>query len=208
MATQDVLLNRLEAAKDQAMKFVDLLPVGVDIGVISFSGDAIVLLEPDNNKQKVKMAINSIEFGEVQGTNVYNALISANKILGLTRKKSVLIISDGQLNVADAPQIIKYIKRNNLIVNTVAIGTKEGGVSPFNTISKVDVDFLKALSYNSQGEFFSVEDGEELEESVKDLVNETYKRIEIDLTFYLLILAILIFTVLWVLYNLRLKVVP
>lgn len=208
MATEDVSPNRLEVAKTEAKKFVDLLPVGVEVGVISFSGDALVLLEPDNNKPKIKMAIDSIEFGEVQGTNVYNALISANKVLGVTRKKSVLLMSDGQLNVADAPQVIRYIGRNNLIVNTIAIGTEEGGVSLFNTVSKIDVDFLKSLAYNSNGEFFMTQNENDLGSHIESLVSETNKEIEIDVTFYFLISAILIFSIMWVLYNLRWKVLP
>ena len=208
MATADVVPNRLEVAKAEAQQFVDSLPVGVDVGVVAFSGDSLVLLEPNNNKVKVKMAIDSIEFGEVQGTNIYNALISANKILGIGRKKSVLLVSDGQLNVADAPQIIRFIERNNLIVNTVAIGTEEGGATEFNTISTVEVDFLKSLAYNSDGEFFHAESGEDFRGFVEELVSETNKEIEIDLTFYLLVVAIIIFSLLWVFYNLRLKVIP
>ena len=208
MATADVSPNRLEVAKAEAKQFVDMLPVGVDIGVIAFSGDSLVLSELDNNKVKVKMAIDSIDFGKVQGTNIYNALISSNKILGIGRKKAILLVSDGQLNVADAPQIIRFIERNNLIVNTVAIGTEEGGETPFNTISTVEVDFLKSLAYNSDGEFFMVESGDDFRNSMNELVGETNKEIEIDLTFYLLMAAIVIFSLLWVFYNLRLKIIP
>jgi Ca-activated chloride channel family protein len=208
MGTTDVLPNRLIVAREEAKNFVDILPVGVEVGVIGFSGDAVVLQTPDSSKIKAKMALDEIEFGEVQGTNIYNALLSANKIFGVTQMKSIILISDGQLNVGDTPQILSYISRNNLIVNTVAIGTGEGGLTEFNMVSKVDEDFLKSLAFNSGGEFFRVEDEGDLESSFEKLVVETNKKITIDLTFYLLLSSILIFTILWVLYNLRLKVVP
>jgi len=118
------------------------------------------------------------------------------------------LISDGQLNVADAPQIIRYVNRNNLIVNTIAVGTEEGGLTEFNTISKIDEDFLKSLSFNSGGQFFRVKDIGDLDESFKTLIGETHKQVTIDITFYLLLLAIGFFSILWVLYNLRFKIIP
>jgi len=133
MAAVDVYPNRLEAAKIAAKDFVDLLPVGVEIGVIGFSGDSAVLQTMDSSKLKVKVAIDSISYGPVQGTNIYNALITSNKLFEGKQIKSIILISDGQLNVGDAPQINSYIERNNLIVNTIAVGTTEGGLTEFNT---------------------------------------------------------------------------
>ena len=208
MGASDVTPSRLVVAKEEAKAFVDLLPVGVEIGVIGFSGDASVLQEMDSSKIKSKMALDEIDFGVIQGTNIYNALISANKMFGLRQRKSVVLISDGQLNVGDAPQIIRYMNRNNLVVNTIAVGTTEGGLTQFDTVSKLDEDFLKSLAFNSGGEFFRVEDSSELENSLKTLVYEVNKEVEMDLSLYFLLTAIIIFTVLWVLYNLRLKVVP
>jgi Ca-activated chloride channel homolog len=208
MATNDVGSSRLVAAVDEAKDFIDLLPVGVEIGVVSFSGDAIVLQSLDTSKLKSKMALDSIDYGTISGTNIYNALLTSNKIFGLRQMKSVILISDGQLNVGDAPQIIRYVNRNNLIVNTIAIGTESGGLTEFNTVSKVDEDFLKSLSFNSGGEFFRAKDIRDLDATFNSLIRDTNKEVTIDLSFYLMLAAILVFTILWILYNLRFKVVP
>ena len=208
MATADVVPTRLDAAKSEAKKFVDMLPFGVEIGVIGFSGDALVLQSLDSSKLRAKMALDNVDYGMIQGTNVYNALLASNKLFGTEQMKSVILISDGQLNVADAPQIIRYINRNNLIVNTIAVGTEEGGVTEFDTLSKVDEDFLKSLAFNSGGRFFRAKDTDSLAASFDALVRETNREIEIDLSFYFLLAAIVIFTLLWILYNLRFKVIP
>ena len=208
MATPDVSPDRLVAAKVAAKDFIDLLPLGVEVGVVAFSGDALIMQNLDTSKFKIKMAIDNIDFGVIQGTNVYNALISANKLFEGRQIKAVILISDGQLNVGDAPQIIRYVNRNNLIVHTIAIGTEEGGLTEYNTISKVDEDFLKALSFNSGGEFFRAMDIKDLGDSFSSLIRETNREVVIDLTFYLLIVAIFIFSILWILYSLRFKVVP
>ena len=208
MATTDVAPNRLEAAKETAKKFVDLLPVGVEVGVIGFSGDSVVFQPLDTSKLKAKFAIDEIDYGVIQGTNIYNALISANKLFEGRQIKSVILISDGQLNIGDAPQITRYVNRNNIIVNTIAVGTTEGGLTNSNTISKVDEDFLQALAFNSGGRFFRAENFDELSNSFDTLVSETNKEVTIDLTIYLLLTGIVLFTLLWVLHNLRFKILP
>jgi Ca-activated chloride channel family protein len=208
MASDDIVPTRLDAAKNAAGEFVGMLPIGTEVGVLQFSGDAEILQVLDSNSFKSVMALDSIDFGAVQGTNVYNALIAANKLFEDEKLKSVILISDGQLNSGDAALIIRYIQRNNLVVNTVAVGTEEGGLTEFNTISKVDEDFLKSLAFNSGGQFFRVREAGDFDGLFGELIDKSNKMVTIDLTFYLLIAAILIFTILWVLYNLRFKVVP
>jgi Ca-activated chloride channel homolog len=208
METADIFPSRLGAAKISAKGFVDSLPVGVEVGVIGFSGDAQVLQELDVSKVKSKMAIDNVERGSVSGTNIYNALIAANKLFEGRQMKSVVLISDGQLNVGDAPQITRYASRNNLIINTIAIGTVRGGITEYNTISKVDEDFLKALAFNSGGEFFRATDRDDLESSFSELIRETNKEVTIDVSLYLLIFSLILFTITWVLSSFRFKTIP
>ncbi len=208
MATVDVLPNRLGAAKNAAKNFVELLPVGVEVGVIGFSGDSMVLQTMDSSKIKTKIAIDNLDYGPIQGTNIYNALITSNKLFEEKQIKAIILISDGQLNVGDAPQINNYIERNNLIVNTIAVGTPEGGLTEFNTISKTDEDFLKALAFNSGGQFFMAEDFEDIGDSFNTLILETNRDVTIDLSFYFLLIGLALFTILWILYNLRFKILP
>jgi Ca-activated chloride channel family protein len=208
MSSDDLSPNRLEAARAGAKKFVELLPVGVEVGVMEFSGEAIIRQELGSNKFKTNIALDSIEYGEVQGTNIYNSLITADKMFGDRQLKSVILISDGQLNVGDVPRIVEYINRNKLTVNSVAVGTDSGGVTGFETISKVDENILKALAFNSGGEFFRVKDVRDFDLLFDTLMNTIEAEVTIDLSFYFLITAILIFTALWVMHNLRFRVMP
>jgi len=209
MTAEDVSPNRFIVAKDEAKNFVDLLPVGVEIGIIGFSGDATIYQNIDSSKIKAKLALDAIEIGDVSGTNIYNALLAANDLFENRQMKSVVLISDGQLNIREAPQIIRYINRNNLIVNTIAVGTIEGGTVPeFNTISKVDEDLLKSIAFNSGGKFFNVNDLDEMRDSLESIFLETNKDVTIDLSIYFLIIVVVILTFLWVMYNLRFKTIP
>ncbi|MAH46536.1 hypothetical protein CMI37_11965 [Candidatus Pacearchaeota archaeon] len=208
MKTPDVLPTRMDAAKTSAGKFVDLLPVGAEISVIAFSGDAVIMQEPDNSKVRAKMAIDNIDYGIVQGTNIFNALVVVNKLLDDRKLKSLVLISDGQLNVGAAAQVIRYANRESLTVNTIAIGTKEGGATEFDTISKVDEDFLESLSSSTGGRFFRAADLADLDASFSSIVETTIKEVVIDISFYLLIGAVGLFALSWIFHNLRLKILP
>lgn len=208
MSSDDVFPSRLDAAKSGAKRFVELLPVGVEVGILEFAGDAKVLQVLDSNKFKTNIAIDSVKYSDVQGTNIYNALIGADKLFEDRQLKSVILISDGQLNVGDVSKVIKYISRNGLTVNTVAVGSEEGGVTGFNTISTVDEDILKSLAFNSGGEFFRVKDVRDFDLLFDTLMNTMEAEVTVDLSFYFLIGAILMLTLLWVLYNFRFRVVP
>ncbi len=208
MSSDDLFPNRLEAARGGAKKFVELLPIGVDVGVLEFSGDATVLQVLNSNKFKTKLALDAINYGEVQGTNIYNALIAADNLFGDRRMKAVILISDGQLNVGDVSRVIKYINRNRLTVHTVAVGSETGGVTGFNMISQVDEDVLKSLAFNSGGEFFRAKDVRDFDLLFDSLMNEVEKDVTVDLSFYFLMGSILMLTLLWTLHNFRFRVVP
>ncbi len=208
MSSNDFFPSRLEAAKSGAKKFLDSLPVGVKVGVISFSGNAVVLQTLTDNKFKSDMAIDEINYGRIPGTNIFNALVAADKLFGDKKMKSVILISDGQLNVGDTPRIIKYIQRNGLTVDSVAVGTNNGGVTNIGSISKVDENILKSLAFNSGGEFFRVRDASDFDLMFNSLMDTAPKAVTVALSFYLLVIAILMLTLLWVLYNFRFKVVP
>ena len=208
MKTSDVLPTRLEAAKFSASRFVDLLPIGAEISVIAFSGDAGVMQVPDNSKVLAKMAIENIDYGDVQGTNIFNALVITNKLLGDRRLKSLVLISDGQLNIGDAPQIISYATRESLTVHTIAIGTREGGATELNTVSKIDEDFLSSLSSETGGRFFRAEDLADLDKSFTEITRTTIKEVQLDISLYLLLSGLGLFSLVWILHNLRFKVMP
>tara|TARA_Y100000310_G_scaffold327244_1_gene393280 strand:- start:2328 stop:3254 length:927 start_codon:yes stop_codon:yes gene_type:complete len=208
MRTTDVLPTRLEAAKFSGSNFVDLLPIGAEISIIAFSGDAEVMQVPDNSKVLAKMAIDNIDYGDVRGTNIFNALVVTNKLLGDRRLKSLVLISDGQLNIGDAPQIIRYATRESLTINTIAIGTKEGGTTELNTISKTDEDFLTSLASETGGRFFKAEDLADLDSSFNEITRTTIKEVQLDISFYLLIFGLSLFSLSWILHNLRFKIMP
>ncbi|MBU3912488.1 MAG: VWA domain-containing protein [Nanoarchaeota archaeon] len=209
MGATDFLPNRLETAKTAAKSFIDSLPVGTEVGIISFSGNANVVQEKENSKLKLKMALDGIDFGtSTEGTNVYGAIIAAQKVFAGVRNKAVILISDGQINVGSAEQIVNYANQNGIVIHTFAIGTSGGGITEFNTVSKVDEEFLQALSLNTGGLSFSVGNAIEFDKSFSKLLQPAERDVSIDISFYLILASIGLFSLNWVLYNFRFRIVP
>jgi len=209
MSASDLSPTRLDVAKKSAKNFVDSLPAGVEVAILSFSGDAKIMKEIDTNKIKTKAAIDAIDFGNVQGTNIFNAVIGANQLLeDATGIKALVLISDGQLNVGDTPEIIRYAENNELLIHTIAVGTSEGGENSLGVISNVDEDVLKSLAFNTGGNFFQANNSQGLEDSLQEIVDSVTKEISMDISFYILLAVIGLFSISWILSNFRFRVLP
>ena len=208
MKATDFSPNRLEAAKKSAKDFVDSLPAGTKVGILSFSGNVNIIQDLETSKIKLKMAIDSADFGAIDGTNLYGAIISAQTVLGDSKDKAVILISDGQVNVGEAEQIANYANNKNMVIHTFAVGTQEGGITEFDTLSKVDEEFLQSLSYNTGGLSFNVRNSTELDKSFSRITLPIEGEVNLNLSFYLLLASILLFSLNWVLYNFRFRILP
>lgn len=207
MKTTDILPTRLDAAKEFAKRFVDMLPIGAEVGVLSFSGDVNSILDLDTSKIKVDNSIDSIIPSDIGGTNIYNAIIIANKMFGSKAFKALILISDGQINIGDLQDVSNYAVKNNIIVNTFAVGTSSG-VTDVGTISSVDEEFLKALAFQTKGQFFRVQSAGDFAGSFGNLLTISNQEVSLDISLYLLFAAVTLFLIDWVFANFRFGSLP
>lgn len=208
MRTSDVLPTRLDVAKEFSSEFIDALPIGIKIGIISFSGSTEIVHELETSKVKLKASMDSIDFSLSYGTNLYNTMVLANKLLENEKYKSVLVISDGQFNLVDIPQAVKYAQKNNIFINTILVGTEEGGnLTEFDTVLRADETSLQSLASDTGGKFFDTQ-GKGLEKSVKDSLIIIDTKISLNFSIYLIMLAIVLFFINWILYNFKFSVLP
>ncbi len=205
MKTADVTPDRLSFAKASAQSFVNLFPFGTEVAVATFSGEIKVVQRFDSFKQNSLYSISSIGFSQIEGTNLYDALITLNRLFDRGDMKSIILFSDGQINYGNISDIIDFAQLNNLIINTVIIGTREGGVTEFGTISKTNEDILNALSFETNGFFLYPED---ITSDLELLSEDSVKEISINLSFYLMIVSLFIFLGIWILHNFRFRIFP
>ncbi len=206
MEATDLVPSRIDVAKSTALEFVDELPIGVKVGIISFSSNAIVEEEVVDNKDLIKRAIRSIELSSIGGTDIYNSVATSINILRGEDSKAVIILSDGQINVGNINDTIEYAKRNDAILHTIAMGTTEGGETSYG-VSVLDENSLKALSFGTGGEFFRATSREELKNSFDVIQGLKIGKASILLSSYCLFAALFLFIIYYLISTLANRVI-
>ncbi|MBX2987137.1 MAG: VWA domain-containing protein [Bdellovibrionaceae bacterium] len=180
MMAEDVKPSRLEQAKIELGRLVDLMP-GNKIGVMAFAGSAALLSPLTNDPAAIKMYLESLSTDSVssQGTCFECVLsaaadaferggVSADDTVKVTR--AVVIASDGEDHEQGALDTARTLKDKGIRVFTVAYGTEKGGTIPVRdgmgymrgykkdnagqvVISQVRGDFLRQLAAAGGGSF-------------------------------------------------------
>ncbi len=169
MLTKDIYPNRIERAKTIAKNIILNLK-GDKVGIIPFSDSAYIQMPLTDDYKIAENFINVIDTNLLSGggTNIFEGLSIANKSFEETEteNKIVLVISDGG-DTDD--KTLDFIKKNNLKVYSVGVGTEKGSVIPDNkksgfikdekgniVVSSLNSKFLKEMSEISTGKYFEV----------------------------------------------------
>lgn len=208
MMTNDIEPTRLDAAKETGKSFVDMIPAGNEIGVLEFSGVARTILGLETSKIKIKMAIDTITAGDNAGSDILDAVSTASEILKMREMKSIILVTDGQITESSLGQIIDYAKRNSVVVNTISVGTVEGGLTEIGVVSKSDKDFLLKLAEQTGGKYFDANDFDELKKSFKDIFKLVETTVYLNIDIYLLISTIFLIFANWILFSFRFRTIP
>lgn len=206
MEANDILPTRLDAAKTIAKDFVDKLPGG-EIGIVSFSGSSYINQKPTENKEIIKNAISNIQISKIEGTDIAETVAGSINLFREGTNKKIILLSDGQINVGSLEEAIKYAKDNDIVIDTIAFGTANGGQTTFG-ISKMDEDSLKALAFNTNGIFLVATDKAALEESFQKIASLKTGTVKIDLVSELLIALLVLLLLEFWLVNTRYRLFP
>ena len=189
-------------SKNIASDFIDQLPSGVKIGIVSFSGNAYIEQDLSDDKIAIKNSINRLEIDGWGGTDLYEAVITSANMLSEEENKAIILLSDGQINIGKLEDIITYAQRKDIIIHAIAIGTTEGGETPY-AISKLDEESLQSIAYNTGGKYFLAENTDILAESFFNILDLTERKVSIGIANQLILLAILLFSLEVFLVNTR-----
>jgi len=202
MGADDFFPNRLTAAKESAINFVKETPAGTKIGVASFSSFTYIEQELTENKNDIVYSISNINLSQYGGTDFYEALITASNLLNKQKNKAVIFVSDGQNNIGDAKRIIDYANKQDISINAIAVGTKEGGKTKYS-ISKLNEEFLQNITEQTGGQYFSAKDQSALALSFANILRLTKNKTSLHLSTYLLLFALILFVIDFFLINTR-----
>ena len=207
MEANDISPSRIEAAKKNADSFIDMAPLGTRIGIISFSGNAIIEQTVTDDKSLIKSAISNINITEFGGTDAREAIVTSINLLANDENKAIIFLSDGQLNVGNIDQAISYAKNNNVVINSVSIGTIEGGQTSYG-FSKIDEASLKALAYNTNGNYTAGTDSNSIENAFSNSLDLKVGPVSINLSKYLIFAALIFLLIEYILINTKYSVFP
>lgn len=201
MLSNDFSPNRLEAAKLEAINFIDSIGGMVKMGVLSFSGTTFVEQELTTDKYKVKEAIKNLQIKTIGGTNLGGAIINAGNLLLIEDKPRVIILlTDGQSNVGvELGDAIAYANKNHITIHTIGVATEEGGsFGGLDVVSRLDEESLRLIALNTEGNYYRAKDKASLAEAYKEISALSQQRISIDLSPILILFAMFLLFVEWI----------
>ncbi|MFH0831560.1 MAG: VWA domain-containing protein [archaeon] len=212
MLSEDVYPNRLEVAKDAAIIFIDSLQGRAEIAVISFSGSSFVEQELTSDMIKIKSAISAINIKYIGGTDILDAVVtSVDALLSGKNLKTIILLTDGQLNIGTIDDTIEYAKKNSVTIHTIGLGTEEGGqlqMGDYKLYSKLDTDSLKSLAYNTGGTYHETKNKNELVQAYREIMTNTSVRLSFNASITLIFIALALLLTEWFLVNTRYRTLP
>lgn len=207
MEAADFSPNRLEVAKKSAIDFVNSAPAGTRIGIISFSGNAFLEQDLTEDKDALIKAISNIPLSSIGGTDIAEAIITGTNILEGEEAKSIVLISDGRINVGTIDNAITYANNHDVVVHSMGIGTESGGITSYG-LSKIDEDALKAVAHNTNGKYFKIDSTDDLSASFNQIVELKFKKVSEEITPYLVLATLILFLIEYILISTRFRVLP
>ena len=168
MAADDVAPYRLRAAQDAALTFADEVPRQFQVGLVSFSGQANLLVAPTTDRAALRRAIDGLTpdgataIGEAVLTSL-DAIRTAQNAGGEGQpleSARIVVLSDGATTVGIAPQqAAADAKQAGVPIYTVALGTADG-VLPNGQPVPPDPQELKEIADITGGSAYKSEDAE------------------------------------------------
>jgi Ca-activated chloride channel homolog len=162
MLSTDVKPDRFSAAKDAAISFLDQVPPGFRVGVVTFSGDATTVADPADRRAVTAEAIGRLSAS--RGTVIGDGLASALDLVEAERAETpelpaaVVLLSDGDDtgSVVSPDEATTRAHEMAVPVFTVAIVGEDG--------ESGDTELLQAIASGSGGSLSTAETAGELGE--------------------------------------------
>lgn len=193
MDANDVTPSRLSKAKFELNKLIKNLN-GDRVSIIVFAGSSHLYLPLTTDYEAALLFLNEIETDMIpnQGTSLSSALNTAFTSFteALEKFKVVLLVTDGEDHEGEAIDVAKKASMDGMIINTVAVGSNEGGLIPIKSnskykrdkkgrlvTSKVNQDILKDIAQAGRGSFYWFSNNRDSYIDIENGINKMEKKI-------------------------------
>ncbi|MGA8846065.1 MAG: VWA domain-containing protein [Nocardioides sp.] len=205
MQATDVAPDRITAASQAAQSFVDGLPDGFNVGVVSFAGSATVLASPSPDHQASITALDQLRLAEgtAIGDGVMTSLAQIEATAatdgtqgGVAVPAQIVLLSDGTNTVGSSiDQAAGAALDAQVPVSTIAYGTPDGTVTVDGTLVPVPVDqaSLDALAQATGGIGYAAQTAAALDQVYDDIQSSIgFTTEQRDVTPFVIALALLL----------------
>jgi Ca-activated chloride channel family protein len=162
MDRTDVAPDRLTAAIGAAREFLDTLPEGFPVGLVTFAGEPTEVVPPTGDRTVVDAALDSLERG--RGTVIGDGMSLALDAIETDRADedrpaAMILLSDGLDTGSDVPPDAAAQRAAGLEVPvfTVVLGVASGGPGG------ADAELLQAIADTTGATAFTAATGQELQ---------------------------------------------
>jgi Ca-activated chloride channel family protein len=196
MLAEDIAPNRLEKAKHEVSKLVDLLR-GDRIGLVAFAGMAHIQcpLTLDYGAAKLFLSIIDTDLIPQPGTAIGAAIETAIK--GFNREdrkhKVLILITDGEDHETDPLKAAEMAEEEGVIIYTVGIGSPQGVPIPLYNdgnrssgfkkdrggsvvTTKLDAVTLQKVAFQTGGKYFLASGAESELDAIYDEIMQMEKK--------------------------------
>ncbi|MBV9402749.1 MAG: VWA domain-containing protein [Candidatus Eremiobacteraeota bacterium] len=190
MNASDVQPTRWEAARTAARAFINRLPGGTRIAVVTFSSAGSLIQPLSADRDQAVTSLDRIPPAD-GGTAIGDALALAAQQLPARGHRAVVLMTDGVNNRGlDPLAAANALAARHIPVYTVGIGTNDSGLLIPGTAepAQLDEDALRAIAQSGGGAYARVSDAQSLESALAHLGSSTTlerRRIDAALPFAL-----------------------
>jgi Ca-activated chloride channel family protein len=172
MAASDLQPTRLGAASNAARQFIDALPDGTQVGVVSFSQGASVVAPLSDDRVRAEDALSRLtpQGGTAIGDGLNAALNQLAQRPADSAPGVVVLLSDGESNLGQAPMsVADRAKQQGVQVDTVGIGQRGAQAYVDRQPVGLDETTLKSIASTTGGQYFYAADSAQLSDIYSQL---------------------------------------
>ena len=188
MRATDIEPTRWEAAKAAARVFIDAVPDGTRVGIVSFSSAAAIIQAPTSDLDAVRQSLDRIPYPN-GATAIGDALSVAASQMPPKGRRAIVLLTDGVNNRGVDPQVSsQQIGARGITISTVGVGTNDSGqlIPGTSEPAEIDEDALRAIASNAGGRYARAGDAGTLRDEFRRLAFDTVwekRRVDASLPF-------------------------
>ena len=155
MRAHDLFPSRWSAAKAAARSFIDEVPSGTRVGIVTFATGASLIQPPSAELDEVRDALDRIPAPD-GATAIGDALQLAAQQMPEKGKRVIVLMTDGVNNRgADPIESARAIGQKGISIYAVGIGTSGSGevIPGTNELADLDSDALRTIAQYGNGTY-------------------------------------------------------